>query len=181
MTPHEARLIVARLVEAYPLPAWTDGAAALWVEMLEDLDRDTTARVVRDMIASRSSRPSIADIRSAVASASADVAYLAADEAWGVVQRAIGTVGRYRPFPTDNPLVADVVESIGWQTICDTESIEVTRAQFRAAYTARLERERAFVAALPGAVSAPRIRHESDTQIPHQMRALVAQVLGAKR
>lgn len=181
MTPQEAALIVARLVEAYPIPAWTDGAAALWVEMLVDLERDAVARVVRDMIASRSTRPSIADVRTAVASACADAVYLPADEAWGVVQRALGTVGRYRPFPAhENPLVAHVVNQIGWQSICDSESIETVRAQFRMAYTAALQRQSALAAASPGA-SAPMAittRHEPDQQIPHHVRELVAQVLG---
>lgn len=183
MTDDEARLIVARLIEAYPVPAWTDGAAGLWVEMLRDLDRDATARVVRDMIASRPARPAIADIRVAIATSSSTTDLLASDEAWGHVQRAIGSVGRYRPFPREHPLVAEVVESIGWQTICDTEAIEVTRAQFRQAYTQRLERARVQAAVSPGAGSAPQLthRHESDPQIPQQMRELVAQVMEAKR
>lgn len=183
MTHAEAALIVARLVEAYPVPAWTDAAASLWVEMLIDLDRDTTAQVVRDLIATRSHRPAIADIRSGVASACADErVFLPADEAWGVVQKAIGQVGRYQPFPRTHPLVAHAVDLIGWQTICDSESIETTRAQFRNAYTSLLDRTRATAAASLGARSVPQIPTRDDKNVIaiESVRSLVAQI-GGKR
>lgn len=182
MTRSEASLIVARLVEAYPVPAWTDAAADLWVEMISDLDRDVTAKVVWDLIATRTHRPAIADIRGGVASASADdLVYLPPDEAWGVVQKAIGSVGRYHEFPTTYPLVAHAVNMIGWESICDSVSIEITRAQFRSAYTALLERAKTRAAVSPGATAAPRLSHSREPLVAIESIAQLVGAIGGKR
>ena len=127
MRQPECELIVAKLVEAYPVPAWTPGGVSLYVEMLLDLDRDICARAVRDLIATDPKRPSIAGIRRGVAEAAAladpRAGYLSPDEAWGVVQEAFGVIGR--------------------------------EAQFRLAYTALLERSLKRVASSPGAIQLP--------------------------
>ena len=159
MRQPECELIVAKLVEAYPVPAWTPGGVSLYVEMLLDLDRDICARAVRDLIATDPKRPSIAGIRRGVAEAAAladpRAGYLSPDEAWGVVQEAFGVIGRERPFPDNFPLVAHAVASMGWRTMCDSENLETLRAQFRLAYTALLERSLKRVASSPGAIQLP--------------------------
>jgi hypothetical protein len=58
---------------------------------------------------------------------------ITAEQAWGIVTAAFQTVGRYRPFPTDTeggPLLAKVVNAIGWNVLCNGENEAADRAHF---------------------------------------------------
>lgn len=152
--------IVRRIVRAYPVPAWSTGQAALWLDELEDLDVGMLAQAARNWIRTKPERPSIADIRKAVAdlqfgNLSGSKLFLPADEAWDFVDGCFNTVGQYRNFPNTHPLVKQAVDRMGWQSMCVSTNKDVLRGQFRHAYTALLERSLAESAASEGAASAP--------------------------
>lgn len=98
-------LIVRKVTRAYPVPAWSSGQIALWLEMLADLDVVMLAQVAAEWIKARSERPTIADIRKRVAdkqlgNAMGERLFMQQDEAWGYVYASISRVGRYRDSPT---------------------------------------------------------------------------------
>ena len=155
LTPHER--IVRQIMRAFPVPAWTQGQVDLWAEMLEDLDPITMARAAHEWISSRRERPAIADIRKAVAelqhqNLAGGKLFLPVDEAWAYVNRSFGTVGRYREFPDEHPLVKRAVDAMGWREMCASDNVDVVRGQFRKLYGELLARALAQSAASEGAI-----------------------------
>ena len=156
MTKSEAGEVVAMITTLWPVPAWTEDAIVLWAELLADLDRDATARVVQRLMQTQDDRPMVAQIRREVAKAQQPAGmFLPPDEAWEYVRSCFGTVGQYREFPDVHPLVKRAVDGMGWQEMCRSENVDVMRGQFRMAYTALLERSITEVAASEGAAMLP--------------------------
>jgi len=132
--------------------------------MIGDLDHDAAAAAVESWIMSRSTRPTVADIRGAVV---AELGQrntikrdLEPDEAWGFVVRAMSELGRHRPFPETHPLVAAVVARLGWEYLCASANHEAGRARFLQLYQAALQRSRAE------RMSAPRLSLRADESRP---------------
>lgn len=148
MTDHEAGKIVAQLAVAFPVPAWDGETLRLYRAHLTDVAYGDAQTAVGAMVKSRLSdhRPTVAEIRDAVrasmAAAGAIPTDLEPDEAWGFVQRCFGSVGSYRPFPVTHPLVAVVVERMGWTTLCASDNPEANRPHFLRLYEAELKRQR---------------------------------------
>lgn len=113
--------------------------AAVYAEMLSDLDPGDVAEAVR-VCCQTGGRflPTISELRSVVAESRCSLPD--ADVAWGEVLRAIRRVGRYRIPSWSSQAVADAVEAIGWQALCDTANQDVTRAHFARAYTSTRRR-----------------------------------------
>lgn len=156
MTRTQSAKLVAMIATRWPVPAWQEDEIILWAELLEDLDADATARVVRDLMRSAESRPDLAAIRRAVAKSQQQPGtFLAPDEAWAFVMQCFGSVGQYRDFPNTYPLVKRAVDGIGWHDMCRSETLEVLRAQFRMAYSALLERSLVETAVSAGASAIP--------------------------
>lgn len=161
--------IVAMLAAAYPTPAWTDEQARLYREMIADLDYEQASAATIDYIRSSSTRPTVAALRDAVRRRMEATHQLPSelepDEAWGWVNKCFVSVGRYRPFPTDQyPLVAETVARLGWETLCDSSNPEADRAHFHRAYQAALQRTRtermiAPALCLPGDTQRLCLRH----------------------
>ena len=157
MTSSEAARIVALLISAFPTPAWTDDCAKLYREMLLDLDADPTKRAVVALVQTRDSthRPPVAAIRDAVRqqleASRAIPTELSFDQAWGFVVKCRTTVGRYREFPRQPfPMVAEAVEQLGWETLCNSDNPEADRAHFFRVYGACAERSRIRRLTAPG-------------------------------
>jgi hypothetical protein len=158
VTEQDATKIVILLVATFPTPSWEKQTMQVCREMLVDLDAAATTQVVRDWIKTHDERPTIAAIRREVGklqAAASGASFLPADEAWSYVMRCFGSVGQYREFPAEHPLVKKAVDGIGWPEMCRSDNIEVLRGQFRMAYTALLERSITEVAASEGAAMLP--------------------------
>ncbi len=178
MEETEAYVIVRKLVRAFPSPPWDADQITLWVEHLIDLDRDQCAEVVLDLINSRVDgyRPTIGAVRQLVAEAWAlerGNGWLPWEQAWQQVESRIIPLGHTTPFTTPtrklgapSPFVAQVVEHVGWESICmaDEDQRAVIRGQFRMAYEAALRRAMTAAAASPGAVPDPPV---SRPALPH--------------
>lgn len=188
MTPHQQA--VALVAAAYPTPAWAPATLRAYAALLEDLDAAALEGAATDWIRSRAERPTIADLRKAVAATqatAADSPYLDPDEAWSHVEWAITKVGGYGDFPDTHPLVAETVRAIGWRTLCQSDNVVADRAHFLQLYRGRLERARRDDAATPGAVphaamgERPSVVHRAPKQVEQRAtgadaRALVAAV-----
>lgn len=131
-----------------------------YVEMLQDIQPEMVAIAVRKLINSSKFLPTIAEIREA-ANAVVSMAYertsLDADQAWGIVQKAIKSVGQYERPSFDDAVLAETVDNLGWKEICQTpvDDTAILRAQFRRAFEANQNREKerkSFQAAAVGAL-----------------------------
>ena len=110
MTEQDATKIVILLVATFPTPSWEKQTMQVYREMLVDPDAAATTQVVRDWIKTHDERPTIAAIRCEVGklqAAASGASFLPADdEAWSYVMRCrFGSVGQYREFPAEHPLV----------------------------------------------------------------------------
>jgi hypothetical protein len=149
VTPSESARIVAMLANAPDSrgsAAWTIETQEVFARLIEDLDYEPTMAAALTWLKTQPMRPAISDLRAAVRAELEAVGAIPADpdpdQAWGIVTRAFSSVGRYRPFPFDNPLVKRVVDRIGWETLCNSDNPEADRAHFLRMYAAELDRDR---------------------------------------
>jgi hypothetical protein len=156
MTPQEAGTIIALIAARYPTPMLPEETLDFWAHLIEDLDYEQACAQAwywfRSQPADERLEPAV--LRRLVAAAQAAALaqpHLEPEEAWAFVTRAFTVTGRYRPFPRTHPLVADVVDALGWETLCNSDNPVADRAHFLQLYRARLERGRRAAAAAPGA------------------------------
>lgn len=121
----------------------------MYVNMLMDLPPNLLASAVTYCINHCRFLPSVAELRDTAARATAlangDTDEDSAATAWGRVQKAIASVGYTgRPDFSDDPILADVVDHLGWKQICLTpvDDTAILRAQFRKAYEAGCRKRR---------------------------------------
>lgn len=173
LTPHQQA--IALIAAAYPVPAWAVPTLRIYAQAVEDLDASALHAAVMTWLRTRNERPTIADLRKAVASGQAESVespYLEPDEAWAHVVAEITRTGRNRLFPARFPLVAEVVRAMGWVEICDSTNQVADRAHFLQLYRGRLDRARRDDAATPGAQ--PQAATGDRPSVVHQRPALVA-------
>lgn len=117
----------------------------LWTELFSDIPYLVVETAVKRLILESPYPPAISDVRKLAVeimqdpSDKNDVA-----TAWGEVMRAIKYYGYYRlqeALASMSPITAKVVVLMGWEEICTTEEIGVTRGQFMKMYDAYKRRE----------------------------------------
>ena len=116
----------------------------MYVNMLMDLPPNLLASAVTYCINHCRFLPSVAEPR-ATALANGDTDEDSAATAWGRVQKAIAFAGYTgRPDFSDDPILADVVDHLGWKQICLTpvDDTAILRAQFRKSYEAGCRKRR---------------------------------------
>lgn len=110
-----------------------------YVSMLADIPPAALAAGVTYCIQHSKFLPSIAEIREAAQTGinlASGTHAMTENEAWGLVQKAIRSVGMYEKPKFDSPILQQVVDRLGWKDICQTptEDTGILRAQFRRAY-----------------------------------------------
>lgn len=143
--------------------------AMLYTAGLADLDYEAARAAVVRIARTAKWMPTIADICEAVMVVQTGHRRTGA-EAWGDVLKAIRKYGWVRSpgldFRFDDPIVARVVNALGWQDLCHSEGamIAADRARFIESYEQIRDQERADRAATPGlavaALPAPAPRAE---------------------
>ena len=138
MTTDEFKLIAAGLQTAYP---WanlfpTGEAMTIWFKKLRDIPYEVMSAVVNRWIDTKSSPPSIADLR---AEANVVVNGLPPTwaDGWEQVQKAIGRYGymqREAALASMDEVTRETVRRMGWQQICESENVDALRANFRMVY-----------------------------------------------
>jgi hypothetical protein len=138
MKESEAKKIVAMLIAAFPYAKLSPETPDVYATMLVDLPAVPAALVAKELIASSRFFPTIAEIREVVAALR--VGAPASEEAWAEVLTSFSRVGRYRSPTFSHPLISKTVDCLGWQTMCDSENPESTRARFLEAYSSQVRR-----------------------------------------
>lgn len=141
MTSEESAKVTAIVVETWPVPAWTEQAIEAYAAGIEDLEIRLVAPLVRELVRSSDSRPSVAALRRRIAERRLErIGAPPEPEAWAKFVEWIGTVGRYRELPNTPALPARIARTLGWANVCNETKAGVLRAQFRDAYGKELER-----------------------------------------
>jgi len=132
MTPSESTRLVGMLKAGFPRQQLEQDTIALYAAFLADIDREPGEEAVRTAIATLKFFPTIAEIRDLAARKSVSLPDSTA--AWSEVMRAFGSVGRYREPRFSHIAIDRVVGAMGWQSMCDSENVEATRAHFLRLY-----------------------------------------------
>jgi len=150
----EIEALFAMAMDAYPMQA-NETAESLkrlsliWEDILRNVPVDVLRATMRQYLASeREFRPTCGAIYQAAMDLTAPKR-LTEGEAWGMVLRAMDGHGPAEAPPFDDPLVGEIVRSMGWYRLCNTENVAADRAKFCADYRARVEREEADRRMLP--------------------------------
>ncbi|MCD7824575.1 MAG: hypothetical protein LUH14_01185 [Clostridiaceae bacterium] len=126
---------------AYPNSKILEDNASMdfWYMMLKDIPYEIAENAVMEHICTNIYPPNIAEIRK-LCMERCKTPVLSFDEAWGVVQKAMSTYGRYSPqeaFDSMDDLTLSVVKNLGWSRLCSSENPTADRANFREAYEAK--------------------------------------------
>jgi hypothetical protein len=144
MTRTEFAKLMAFITAAIDKPVARPTVDA-YFEMLQDLPYNLAAAAVKKIIATDEYPilPTIGKIRQAAAEISRGH-ILSAPEAWGLTIKAIHRYGYYRETEALESLpeyVAEIVQWMGYQSICMTDKIDVVRGQFLKMYEIQQKRE----------------------------------------
>ncbi len=153
MTHAESAKLVALMVAAWPDSRWTKETCGVYELALLDLDSALATAALRRLMATTKFRPAISEVIAAALTEAAGAVRSGAD-AWGDVVFAVRYVGSYRQPAFRDPVVARVVEQLGWLNLCLEGDIDAPiRAQFCKAYEAMAAAERAEMAMAPKSIT----------------------------
>lgn len=158
MKNSEAGKIVALIAVNYPTPAWIDEEFSAFISLIMDLDFETTNAAALRWCRTKRERPTPADLRAFVVESQARSSgspVLTTAEAWAFVVACFAKIGRYRAFPDTYPTVKRAVDTIGWETLCNSCDQMADRAHFFRVYESYSSREMEQRANTPGALPAP--------------------------
>lgn len=160
MTPSQAQEVVLLVFGLFPGPALSvaeiDAQQALWRDLILDLDYEDAVRATKRVLAVAKFQPKPSEIREAIMQSAIGRARTGAD-AWGDVREAFHSKGYVRApgvdFVFNDPIVMEVVLSLGWQELCASTNSAADRARFIDDYDERARRQRldASTATLLGA------------------------------
>jgi hypothetical protein len=139
MTRAQAMALVALLKATYPREQFDEDRVSVWVQMLVDLPADAGQRAVGALIRESTWLPSVAEIRRFVVTEQLQLPTQA--EAWANVEREVVCYHAAVPGPHhyydptwDHPVVAKVVQAIGWAGLVHGDNWTTQRAQFLRLY-----------------------------------------------
>lgn len=134
MTAAEAMRVAGVLRAAFPNQRFTEENAAMYAEMLSDLDFAQTLAVCKRLIAQARFFPSIAEIREAVAELAVGKRRDGMS-AWADVLAEVKRVGYMGRPKWDDPLITQALQAMGgWQAICESENATADRVHFARVY-----------------------------------------------
>jgi hypothetical protein len=143
--------ILKYLFAAYPNTTVSEQTVFVYMDQLQDIPVGQLGLVVKQCIADGGDFiPSVSAIRNKWLNLSDGIARPTPIEAWGMVRKAIASVG-YVGTPTfDDEIVGMTVKQMGWRDICMSEKPDVIRAQFERMYQQNVGRTKERDALLPG-------------------------------
>lgn len=137
MVKSDMMKILAVLSEVYPKFEVNEVKAAVFFELLGDLDYKVVQSAVKKHMLISEFPPTIAEIRKLATEIKNPELQITAADAWGEVQKAIRYFGWYcgeEALASMSNGTRRVVEHIGWQNICESENMDVIRGQFMKMY-----------------------------------------------
>jgi hypothetical protein len=142
-TEIEILRVLKILGDVYPSYQLSSSAIEVYVRLLADIPGPVLEQSALDHISRSTFFPSIAELRSAAFSIIEAAEPSPSEyEAWSEVQSEIQRVGHSSNPHLTNPVTAQVVEQLGWRTLCLSENPVADRAHFVQAYQALTERQR---------------------------------------
>ena len=151
MNKAEFSIIAATLKTVYPWAKLLENEQAIeiWYRKLNDISADVMGVVVDRWIETRTQPPTIADLRAEAARVKNGDALLWSD-GWEQVRKAISKYGymqKEKALASFDRITAETVSRLGWQQICESENVDVIRANFRMTFetlAARAEESETF-------------------------------------
>lgn len=126
------------------------GNQLIWIEQLSDVDPDLLHAACANYRSSDSEWfPTAGKIRKMAFDLSNPNGHRTGLEAWGDVVAAFHHGGHWGIPEFSDPIVADVVKLLDWQTLCLSEYQTADRARFIAAYEAITDRRKTDALTLP--------------------------------
>lgn len=135
MTQGESGKILAYLKAAFPHAQLSEATCRVYSELLADLDYKL-AQLASRRIAAEPGRkffPTLGELRAQMLDLAEGRARVGA-EAYGDVNAAVRRFGYYSAPRFSDPLVAQAVATLGWETICLSTNEESLRMRFVALY-----------------------------------------------
>lgn len=140
-----------------------DEALGLWFQELKDIPYPIAETALRKWVNTSKWSPTIADIREfSFANANGEQADYG--EAWQEVMKSIQRWGMYREeqaLENMDPLTKQVVQRLGFRSICTSENITADRANFRMIFEELSSREK------------------TNKQVPQKLREQIEQIRNA--
>lgn len=133
MTNSEIAQLLAVCSAAFPHVTVTKETAAVYAEMLADLEFEQALRGLRRVLATSQYFPSIAALREAYIAVSGHRPP-SLDEAWREVIQAAKSVGASSMPKWSHEAIADAVAALGWRDICMSDNATALRAHFFKVY-----------------------------------------------
>lgn len=123
---------------------FTEEAISVWYEFFKDEDYEAFRKAVKRIIPLKQFMPSIAELKQEIATISNPVLQLNADEEWDNVLKAVRKYGSYRQdeaMQSLKPYTRNIARQIGYQRICQSESIQWERKEFIELFNTNKERD----------------------------------------
>lgn len=113
---------------------FTEEQVSVWYEFFKDEDFEAFRKAVKRIIPQKQFMPSIAELKQEIATISNPILQMNVDEEWDKVIKAIRKYGYYRiqeALDSLNEHTRQIVRTIGWQRLCQSENIEWERRTFK--------------------------------------------------
>jgi hypothetical protein len=133
MVKSEMMKLLAVISEVYPKFEVSDVKAAIFYELLGDMDYITLQTAIKKHMLISEYPPTIAELRKLATEIQNPTLQLTAADAWGEVEKAIRHFGWYRgeeALASMSEGARKIAQYIGWQNICEAENLDVVRGQF---------------------------------------------------
>jgi len=137
MVKSDMMKILAVLTQMYPKFEVNDIKAQIFFELLGDLEYNMLQTAVKKHMLLSEFPPTIAELRKLSVEITNPSMQVTAAEAWGEVERAIRNHGMWdiqKALESMSEQTRKIVKFMGFESICMSENIEVTRGQFLKMY-----------------------------------------------
>lgn len=154
MKKSEALKLIKVIADTWPRDNFPAASQLIYATAIADLDFESTAAGVNDLMAERERLPSIAAIRKASRARSGAVDGVLWDSEWSRVLSAASSRGRDREPGWTDPRTRAAVRAIGWRELClsHQNALPTIRAQFRDIWNGHAEKARTEASQARGAL-----------------------------
>jgi len=164
LTKEEFNTLVMAMKAVYPSANFIPDKAAfeIWYEMVCDISYATLSIAIKVHISNNKFPPTIADLRELCSNITAEKTDYG--QAWQEVMKSIQRWGMYREeeaLEKMDPMTRQVVQRLGFRSICTSENITADRANFRMIFEELSSREK------------------TNNQVPQKLREQIEQIRNA--
>lgn len=160
----EIAKLVGALAVSFPHTQISSETIKVYISMLRDIPLEILTVAVGQAIADCEFFPTVRALREIAFNLTSELSTRpTAGEAWGILFKEIRHTGSYKLPHFDDPIIARVVQMMGWRELCLSETQMADRAHFMKIYDTLLNREINEAKLLPAARA---LRHSSTHALP---------------